>query len=384
MSAATLLLPFAVSLAQAGDRQSNSVYIGAHLRPDTYVVDSRFSSGRIDNLTRLYVEPDGFVASLQPVAPAPADGGARALSGTGHLHLVNERLDEALLSINGAKVGHAHALTEVAVHQVAAGCYDITWDYRDDSQVVERACTVASLRAPSPGGPSSAAWLETGRPPREEPEWRFGPADRDRDGLIDDEDECPTEAGPASSFGCPDGDQDRVPDHRDACPLQAGPAKADPLRSDGCPSRVFVAAKEIVITDKIFFQTNKSTILPTSFPLMEEIAAVLVKHPEILKVEIAGHTDSTGNAAKNVKLSQERAAAVVSWLVAKGIDSGRLVARGYGPERPIADNTTEEGKATNRRVEFNILEQKAAAPLGPRGAEATPEGPAGRVLKPAE
>lgn len=356
-----IFLPLLILLARpsfAAD-QTTSATAGVHLRPDTFVVDTRLSTGAVENMTRLYVDADAFVASLAPSAPAAASGesGPRAL--TGHLHLINRHMDEAIVSLNGAKVGHVHALTEAAVRGAPSGCYSVEWEYRDDYVLKEQVCTVAELRTASPGGPAAAMYLETGRPSRNEPEWRFGPSDKDKDGLADTDDECPTAAGPAASFGCPDGDGDRVPDARDACPLQAGPAKADPRRSDGCPARVFIAEKEIVITDKIFFQTNKATILPESFPLLDEITQIFVKHDEILKVEIGGHTDSTGNAAKNLKLSQDRAQAVLTYLTNKGIDAARLQAKGFGPNVPIADNATTEGKATNRRVEFQILEQKS-------------------------
>ncbi|MCK6507976.1 OmpA family protein [Myxococcota bacterium] len=398
MSASLLLL--LIGTAQAGNDQANSITHGIAVRPDTFVVDTRLSTGPVENLTKLYVDAASFVQGLMPKAPLPSPvpagttATAPSFPGTGHLLLLNEHLDEAVLSVNGTKVGEVHALTHAIIHDVKSGCYEIGWALNDDYEYTTQACTVASVRPAFPGGPASAAWLETGRPERTEPEWRFGPPDQDKDGLPDSEDECPAEPGSADAFGCPDADGDRVPDVRDACPQQKGPEKADPRRSDGCPARVFIAAKEIVITDKIFFQTNKSTIKPESFALLDELVAILVKHPEVKKVEIAGHTDSQGNDASNLKLSDGRANAVMKYFTDKGIDAARLVAKGYGETQPLADNATEDGRGTNRRVEFRILEQEerviemrpgaGAAPTPPRTLEQPAETPAedaGRSLE---
>jgi len=105
----------------------------------------------------------------------------------------------------------------------------------------------------------------------------------------------------------------------------------------------------------IKFDFNKATIKPESYPILDEAAAILTSHPEI-RVEIQGHTDSIGSDAYNLKLSNLRANAVRTYLIERhGIDPSRLVARGYGESRPIADNRTKEGRAQNRRVDFVIL-----------------------------
>jgi outer membrane protein OmpA-like peptidoglycan-associated protein len=87
------------------------------------------------------------------------------------------------------------------------------------------------------------------------------------------------------------------------------------------------------------------------------VAAVVQAHPEILKIRIEGHTDSVGNADYNRKLSQQRADAVKAYLVGKGIDGGRFEAVGYGPDKPVETNKSKDGRAKNRRVEFNITER---------------------------
>jgi outer membrane protein OmpA-like peptidoglycan-associated protein len=185
-----------------------------------------------------------------------------------------------------------------------------------------------------------------------------GCPDGDGDGVVDSLDNCVDEPGPANTSGCPDRDRDRIPDKRDACPDEPADPRVDPARSDGCPKRVVVTMNKIEILDKIHFETGKAKIRRDSFDLLDEIAQVLVDNPDIASLEVAGHTDNQGGEELNMKLSQSRAEAVMMHLVKKGaIDPSRLVAKGYGPTRPIEDNSTEEGRAANRRVEFVILKQ---------------------------
>ena len=106
-----------------------------------------------------------------------------------------------------------------------------------------------------------------------------------------------------------------------------------------------------VVTHGILFDTGKATIKPQSMGVINEVAKML-KENAGLKLEIDGHTDSDGNAQINAKLSQDRADAVKSLLVSLGIDAGRLTTKGFGAAKPIDNNTTPEGKANNRRVEF--------------------------------
>jgi outer membrane protein OmpA-like peptidoglycan-associated protein len=108
------------------------------------------------------------------------------------------------------------------------------------------------------------------------------------------------------------------------------------------------------------FDTNKATIKKVSDGLLDQVAEVLKEHPEITKLEVQGHTDNVGPADKNLKLSHDRSAAVVAYLVKKGVDAGTLVNKGYGEEKPIADNKTKKGQEENRRVEFKVLETKKA------------------------
>lgn len=126
------------------------------------------------------------------------------------------------------------------------------------------------------------------------------------------------------------------------------PAAPEPAAA---PKRVEVTADQIVITEKIQFDVNKTTIKPESHSLLDEITGVMKDNPRLLKISIDGHTDSDGSDAHNQKLSQGRAEAVMHYLVEHGIDSGRLTARGFGEQKPIASNDTAEGKEKNRRVE---------------------------------
>ena len=109
-----------------------------------------------------------------------------------------------------------------------------------------------------------------------------------------------------------------------------------------------------VVLQNIFFDFAKATLKPESYPSLDRVVKFMQDNPDI-KVEIAGHTDNIGSDAVNLKLSRARAAAVVDYLVSKGINPSRLVAKGYGESQPVTSNDTDEGRAQNRRVEFKIL-----------------------------
>ena len=123
------------------------------------------------------------------------------------------------------------------------------------------------------------------------------------------------------------------------------------------PPRVEVRDNKIEIHDKIQFDYDKATIRSESFGLMNEIASVIVKNPQIKKIRIEGNASSEGSAQHNQKLSEDRARSVMKYLTEHGVVAGELVSIGYGADRPIADNDTDAGREQNRRVEFVILEQ---------------------------
>ncbi len=109
-----------------------------------------------------------------------------------------------------------------------------------------------------------------------------------------------------------------------------------------------------IVLQGVEFLTNSAELTPASHAALDQVAAVLKRHPA-LRVEVAGYTDSTGSAERNRALSQARAEAVRDYLVRQGIDPARLTARGYGPASPIADNATAAGRQRNRRVELHVL-----------------------------
>ena len=119
-------------------------------------------------------------------------------------------------------------------------------------------------------------------------------------------------------------------------------------------SLVQVSGSELKIRQQIHFENDSAVILGDSNTLLEQIADVLARTPSITQVEIQGHTDNAGSPPHNLALSEARANAVLEWLTAHGIDAARLIARGYGQERPIAPNLTPAGRARNRRVQFMI------------------------------
>jgi len=187
-----------------------------------------------------------------------------------------------------------------------------------------------------------------------------GCPDRDGDGIIDKNDKCPDTPGVASDdparHGCPpDTDGDGIFDPKDACPKTPGLPNADP-KKNGCP-RVIVTEKEILILQKVEFDFDRATIKPVSDPLLDDVANTLKKHKEILLVEVQGHTDNKGGKFYNKALSGRRADAVRKALIQRGVEAARLRSKGYGQDKPIASNDTEEGRATNRRVQFEILKR---------------------------
>lgn len=180
--------------------------------------------------------------------------------------------------------------------------------------------------------------------------------DNDLDTVLDVVDACPLEPedpdGYEDSDGCPDddNDSDKILDIDDECPNTAG------VESEkGCPKKyegVEITETRIEINQKIFFAYNKAKIMKKSFGILATVAEVLKDNPEIT-LSIEGHTDSQGKDKYNKRLSMKRAKAVMRHLIRKGkTGKRRLEFVGWGEEKPIDSNLTEEGRAANRRVEF--------------------------------
>lgn len=212
----------------------------------------------------------------------------------------------------------------------------------------------------------------------------FGcPIDTDFDGMYDYEDKCITEPGPKENFGCPWGDKDNdgVKDNIDKCPDVPGviryagcpvPPKKDTdgdgvfdeedlcvdvpgIRANmGCPEikpEEKAALKKAF--DNLLFETGKAVIKTSSYSALNELAKVLINNSQA-NIYLEGHTDDVGEDNANLTLSQNRSDAVKQYLVDKGVDDYRITTDGFGENRPIADNTTDKGRALNRRVEMAI------------------------------
>lgn len=200
--------------------------------------------------------------------------------------------------------------------------------------------------------------------------------DSDHDGVPDDKDECPNLPGSISTLGCPDSDGDGVIDKRDLCPNNPGPTPRGCPDTDGdglddsedrCPNQVGSAENKgcpelnvqeqellrIAMRD-VKFDHSKATLRSESFGILNQIYDLMEKYPGY-KLKVGGHTDNTGSLTINQRLSGQRAKACYDYLQNKGIPSSRISYSGYGPDRPIADNSTQQGRALNRRVEFELI-----------------------------
>ncbi|MBN2802338.1 MAG: OmpA family protein [Deltaproteobacteria bacterium] len=129
------------------------------------------------------------------------------------------------------------------------------------------------------------------------------------------------------------------------------------LKAKPKKSLVIVKKNMINIKKKIHFKVGSDEIDSSSFDLMDEIADIIVRNPQITSIEVQGHTDDRGARTFNIDLSQKRAESVVNYLVTAGVARGRLSAKGFGPDKPVAPNITSTGRAKNRRVEFHILDE---------------------------
>jgi outer membrane protein OmpA-like peptidoglycan-associated protein len=192
--------------------------------------------------------------------------------------------------------------------------------------------------------------------------------DADKDGIPDDKDKCPNDPEDKDGFedadGCPDPDNDKdgIPDVNDKCPNEPE-TKNGYQDADGCPDEVPEAVKQFTgVIKGITFRRNSADIKASSFPLLKQAVKVFKDNPQ-LRIEISGHTSNEGRRSFNVKLSKKRAESVKAFLTSAGIDDSRVLTVGYGPDKPIEDNTTKAGKEKNRRIEFRLLSPDETVPI---------------------
>jgi outer membrane protein OmpA-like peptidoglycan-associated protein len=186
--------------------------------------------------------------------------------------------------------------------------------------------------------------------------------DNDKDGIPDKEDQCPDDAEDKDKFededGCPDpdNDKDQIPDVKDKCPND--PETYNGFQDeDGCPDKgkVIIEGSDIVILEKVQFETNSAKILPQSNEILNAVAATMKGHPEFLVMEIAGHADERSSDEHNLQLTKARAASVMDAMLKRGISPKRLVSQGYGEYCPLDSASNPAAWEKNRRVEFKIV-----------------------------
>jgi outer membrane protein OmpA-like peptidoglycan-associated protein len=200
--------------------------------------------------------------------------------------------------------------------------------------------------------------------------------DNDKDGILDKEDSCPLDPEDFDQFedkdGCPDpdNDKDQIPDVKDKCPND--PETYNGFEDeDGCPDKgkVIIEGSDIIILEKVMFETNSAKILPQSDSILDAVAATLKGHPEFQVVEVAGHADERSSDEYNLKLTRDRAASVVDALIARGIAKSRLVSQGYGEYCPLEEGHNEKAWEKNRRVEFKVVKTEEGSTGVERGCE---------------
>lgn len=191
-----------------------------------------------------------------------------------------------------------------------------------------------------------------------------GCPDADGDGITDAEDACPNEAGPKATNGCPDADGDGIVDSEDACPNDAGPAATNgcPDRdqdgildvNDNCPDKAGIELFDGCPTFVYYLPFDQAEI-PTNISNTLDKLAVYLKQNEGAEIKIEGHADNEGTTVYNKRLSMRRVQRAVKYLTDNGVTASRIQTEAFGDTKPIADNTTEEGRAKNRRVEIHIM-----------------------------
>jgi len=193
------------------------------------------------------------------------------------------------------------------------------------------------------------------------------PSDADGDGVLDGLDRCDDSPQGAhiDRLGCPfDSDHDGIADGIDAC---ADTRRGTPVDASGCDAtpkagQLFSDGEDTLVLGGVTFESNEVLIVPDSAVQLSHLAAYLRDWPDV-RIEIRAYTDASGGTWHNVELSERRAEVVKAYLATKGIDPGRMMTRGMGEGRPIADNRTPDGRARNRRIEIVRVEGSREAAL---------------------
>ncbi len=211
--------------------------------------------------------------------------------------------------------------------------------------------------------------------------------DSDNDGLLGSKDQCPDAAEDMDGYqdldGCPDADNDGdgFPDIVDQCPGKAE-TKNGFKDEDGCPDEVPAGVQKFTGSIQgIVFKSGSARILRKSKSTLIEAYEVLADNPSV-RIEISGHTDNKGKAENNRTLSRKRADYVKWFLVDRGIAADRIETVGHGPDKPLGDNNTNEGRQTNRRIEFRLLPNASSGPSTTTDIGNTKATPAAPVTSP--
>ncbi len=197
----------------------------------------------------------------------------------------------------------------------------------------------------------------------------FPAADSDGDGIKDDVDKCPSQAGIAKYNGCPipDTDGDGVNDEADKCPSQAGMAKYNgcPVpdtdgdgvndEADRCPKTAGIAGNMGCPEMILYYSREEAELDSNDMSNLDIVVSFMERHPD-LNIIVEGHTSTPGDDAYNLTLSEKRANDAINYMVSKGVDRKRMTAKGMGEQFPIGDNSTDEGRAKSRRVVIRIAQ----------------------------
>ncbi|MCP4677860.1 MAG: OmpA family protein [Deltaproteobacteria bacterium] len=186
--------------------------------------------------------------------------------------------------------------------------------------------------------------------------------DNDNDKILDVNDVCPNEPedmdGWEDTNGCPDpdNDADRIPDVNDECPNEPETYNGKDDK-DGCPDQgdVILTGTDIKILKKVYFEYDSAVIKEVSFDILDAVASTVINNPQIDKIEIQGHADERGDDDYNLRLTADRAAAVVTYLIKKGVKKKKVRSAGYGEYCPVDGGHNEAAWEKNRRVEFKVL-----------------------------